>query len=74
MKAHNVACAKDSCLEGIHFTQDETTEALLKHRIWLLKLQGATQQQTQQSLALHRKVLEEGSSNFERYTIPQRSI
>ena len=71
MKAHNVDYVKDSYLEGIHFTQDETTDVSLKHRLWFFKLQGATQQQIQQSLALHRKVVKEGSSNIERNTIPQ---
>ena len=70
MKAHNVDYVKDSYLEGIHFTQDETTDVSLKHLLWFLKLQGATQQQIQKSLAQHRKVLKEGSSNFERNKIP----
>ena len=71
MKAHNVDYVKDSYLEGIQFTQNETTDVSLKHRLWILKLQGATQQHIQQSLALHRKVLKDGSSNFERNAIPQ---
>ena len=57
MKAYNVDYVKDSYLEGIKFTQDETTDVSLTPRLWLLKLQGATKQQIQQSLALYRKVL-----------------
>ena len=57
MKAQNVDYVKDSYLEGIHFKQDETTDVLLKQRLLFLKLQGETQQQIQQSLALHRKML-----------------
>ena len=71
MKAHNVDYGKDSYLEGIHFMQDETSDVSLKNRLWLLKLQEATQQQIQKSLALHRKALKEWSSNFERNTISQ---
>ena len=59
MKAHKVDYVTDSYLEGIHFTQDGTTDVSLKLRLWLLKLQNATQQQIQQSLALHRNVLKE---------------
>ena len=44
MKIHNIDYVKGSYLGGIHFTQDETTDVSLKHRLWLLKLQGATQQ------------------------------
>ena len=45
MKAHDVDYVKDSYLEGIHFTQDETTAVSLKHRLLFHKLQGVTQQQ-----------------------------
>ena len=69
MKAHNIDYGKDSYLEGLHFTKDETTDVPLKHRLRFLKLQGVIQQQIQQGLALHRKVLKEGSSDFERNTI-----
>ena len=63
MKIHNIDYVKDSYLEGIQFTQDETIDVSLKHGLWLLKLQGVTLQQMQQSLELHRKVLREWSSN-----------
>ena len=43
----------------------------MKHRLRLLKLSLTTQEQIQQSLALHHKVLKETSSNFERNTILQ---
>ena len=54
IKAHYVDYVKDSYLEGMQFTQNETTDVSLKQRLWLLKLQGATQKQIQQSFALHR--------------------
>ena len=53
MKDHNVDYVKDSYLEGIRLTQDETTDVSLKHCLKFLKSQGAAQQQTQQSLVLH---------------------
>ena len=70
-KAHNVDNVKDSYLEKIHFTQYETTDVLLKHHLWFLKLQDAKQQQIQQRLALHCKVPKDESSNLERNMIPQ---
>ena len=71
MKEHNVDYVKDSYLEDIQFTQDETTDASLKLRLLYLRLQGATMQKIQQSLTLHRKMLKEGSSDFERNKIQQ---
>ena len=71
MKAHNVGYVKDSYLEGINFTQDVPTDVSLKHRLWILKLNGATQKQIQQNLALRRKVLKEWSSNFKHSTTTQ---
>ena len=44
MNSHNIDYVKSSYLEGIHFTQDKTTDVSLNHRLWFLKLQGATQQ------------------------------
>ena len=73
MKALNVDYVKDSYLEGIQFPKDETTDVSLKYRLWFLKLQGPAQQQIQQSLTLHRKVLKKGSSNFERNITPQQA-
>ena len=55
MKAHIVNYVKESYLEGEQFMQDELAEVSLKHRLWLLKLQRASQLQIQQSLALDRK-------------------
>ena len=71
MKEHKVDYVKDAYLEEIHFTKDKTTDVSLKYRLWSLKIQGATKQQIQQNLVLHRKVLKERSSNFERKTTPQ---
>ena len=71
MKAHKADYVKVSYLEGIHFKQDRTTDVSLKQRLWLLRLQDEKPKKTQQSLALHRKVLKEGSSNLERNTTPQ---
>ena len=71
MKAHNIDYVNDSYLEGIQFTQDETTAVFLKHLLWFLKLQRETQKQIQLSLALHRRVLKVESFNFERNTIPK---
>ena len=71
MNAHGVDFDNDSLLESTHFIQDETTDILLKHCLCFLKLHGATQKQIQQCLALHRKVLKEGSSNLERNNIAQ---
>ena len=50
---------------------DETTDVSLKHRILFLKLQGTTQQQTEQSLALHTKMPKQGLSNLEHSPIIQ---
>ena len=50
MKAHSVDYIKETYSEGIHFTRDETTPVSLKHPLWLLKLQGATEQKIQQVL------------------------
>ena len=41
MKAYNIDYVKESYLEGIHFTEDETADVLLKKRLLFLKLQGA---------------------------------
>ena len=71
MKALNVDHFKDSYLEGIHVTQDETTNVSLKQALLVPQTPSATQLQTLQSLALHRKALEERLSNFERNTIQQ---
>ena len=38
MKAQNVDYVKNSYLEGIHLTKDETTDVSLKHRLWFLEL------------------------------------
>ena len=43
IKAHSVDYSKESCLEDIHLTQQETTDLSLKHRLWFLKFQGTTQ-------------------------------
>ena len=59
MKTHNVDYVKDSYLEGIHSTQDEIADVSLKHRLWFHKLEGARQNQIQQSLVLHCKVLKD---------------
>ena len=69
MKEHNIDYVNDSYIEGLQLTEDEATDVSLKHRLWFLKLQGVTQAQTQQSLALLRKIMKEGSSNFKRNTI-----
>ena len=44
IKAHNVDYVNYLYLEGIHFTQYETTDASLKHCIWFLKSRGVIQQ------------------------------
>ena len=49
MKVHNGDYVKDPYLEGIDFTQDETTDVSMKHRLWFLKLQDATHLQIQKS-------------------------
>ena len=71
MKAHNVNYVKESYLESLYFTQDETTDVPPKHRLSFLKLKGSIQKQIQQSFATHRKFLKERSSKFERNMIPQ---
>ena len=70
-KVQNVDYVKSSYLEHIQFTQNNTTDISLKHRLILLKLQGVTQLLTQLSLALHWKVLKQASSSFERNPTPQ---
>ena len=59
MKEHSFEYVKDSYLEGIQFTKGETTDVSLRHRLWFLKLQDATNQQIQESLKLQLKVLKE---------------
>ena len=71
MNAHSVDYVKDSYLEEIQPMQIDTTDASLKHCLRILQLQGTTQEQTQQSMARHRKARKEGSSNFEAKNIPQ---
>ena len=53
------------------FTQYGATDRSFKHVLRFLKLQRATQPQTQQSLAIHRNVLKEKSSRIEHSMIPQ---
>ena len=70
MEGHKEDYVKDSCLEGIHFTQDENTDVSLKHCLWLLKFQGATQTNIQENFTLHCMGLKNESPIFEHNTIP----
>ena len=74
MKTYNVDHAEDSYQEGLQFTQDEATDVSLKQGIRFLEVQGSTQSQIQQSLALHRKVLKEDSYNIEHNMIPKPAL
>ena len=71
MKAHNVDYGRESYKEGLKFTQDKAIDVSFQHRLWFLKLQGATQSQIQQSLTPQRKVLKQGSFNIKRNQINQ---
>ena len=71
MQANNFDIVKRSYRQRLQFTQEEATNVSLKQRLWLFKLQGETNPHIEESLAPHRKVLKDVSSNIERNLIPQ---